>query len=197
MEPEVPTDLTATAESDTQIDLVWTAPASNGGSVITGYKVEVSTDGVSTFTELHTTADGATLTYEHMGLTAGTTYHYQVAAINRVGRGAYASASATTPAVVPDAPASLTATAAGDTQIDLVWTASASNGGAAITGYQLQVSEDGSDFEDLQMTDANTLTYEHTDLTAGTKRYYQVAAINRVGRGAYCARSLLQRLLEA
>ena len=52
------------------------------------------------FTDLDMTND-ATLDYEHTGLTAGTTYHYQVAAINDIGTGASATASATTPAVVP------------------------------------------------------------------------------------------------
>ena len=42
--PGTPTGLTATA-SGTQIDLAWTAPASDGGRGVTGYRIEVSEDG--------------------------------------------------------------------------------------------------------------------------------------------------------
>ena len=89
--PGIPTGLTAIAVSDTQIDLEWQAPANTGGADITGCRLEYSTDGGNTFVELHTTPDGTTFTYEHTGLAVGTTYHYQVAAINSAGMGAYSS----------------------------------------------------------------------------------------------------------
>ena len=40
--PYAPTGLTATASGTTAINLSWTPPPNNGGSVITGYKIEVS-----------------------------------------------------------------------------------------------------------------------------------------------------------
>ena len=40
--PNAPTGLTAIASGTTTINLSWTAPVDNGGSVITGYKIEVS-----------------------------------------------------------------------------------------------------------------------------------------------------------
>ena len=49
--PEAPTGLTATALGATIVDLAWTAPA-DGGSAITGYKVEVSNDGSSGWSDL-------------------------------------------------------------------------------------------------------------------------------------------------
>src|SRR5438128_11502593 len=42
--PSPPTGLAATAVSSSQINLSWTAP-NNGGSAITGYKIERSADG--------------------------------------------------------------------------------------------------------------------------------------------------------
>ena len=48
--PGAPTGLTATASGTTTIDLSWTAPADNGGSPITGYRIEVSPNGTSSWT---------------------------------------------------------------------------------------------------------------------------------------------------
>ena len=45
--PGKPTGLTATADGETGIDLTWTAPSDDGGEDITGYRIEVSTDGSS------------------------------------------------------------------------------------------------------------------------------------------------------
>ena len=188
--PDMPTGLTATVESDTQIDLAWTAPSSDGGTAITSYLLEYSTDGGSIFMELHT-SDATTRAYQHTGLTASTEYHYQVAATNNVGASAYSSvASATTQdvpatATVPDMPAGLMATAQSDTQINLEWTAPSSDGGSAITGYVLQFNTDGgSSFTDIELTGTAT-TYQHTGLSASTEYHYQVAATNNVGTGAY------------
>ena len=83
--PNAPTGLTATASGSSQIDLSWTAPADNGGRVITGYKIEVSSDGGNAWTDhVATTGDNNT-TYAHTGLSASTTRHYRVSAINSIG----------------------------------------------------------------------------------------------------------------
>ena len=102
--PSAPMSLVATAVSTTEIGLVWTMPSSEGGSPITGYELELSTDGGSMFTSLEMT-DGSTLSYQHTGLSAATTYHYRVAAVNSAGRGLYSSvASATTSTSDPGDP---------------------------------------------------------------------------------------------
>ena len=88
------------------------------------------------------------------------------------------------PAQPPGAPTNLTATANGQTRIDLSWKAPASNGGAAITGYQVEVSTDGSSWSILAANTNSTATsYPHTGLTAGSIRHYRVSAINSAGTG--------------
>ena len=95
--PAAPTSLSAAAASTTQIDLSWSAPAKNGGSDVTGYRIEVSTDGGRTWSELMADTESADTGYSHKGLTAGTTRHYRVLAINAVGTGSASGvASATT-----------------------------------------------------------------------------------------------------
>ena len=82
--PGMPTDLAATANGQSRIDLSWTAPVSTGGSAITGYKIEVSPDDSSWSDRVADTQSTAT-TYAHMGLNPATTRYYRVSAINAVG----------------------------------------------------------------------------------------------------------------
>ena len=82
--PTAPTELMASASGDAQIDLSWTAP-SNGGSAITGYKIEVSTDGGTNWTDLVADTGDTDTRHSHTGLSPGSTRHYRVSAINAVG----------------------------------------------------------------------------------------------------------------
>ena len=182
--PGAPTGLTATASGTTAINLSWTAPGSTGGSAITGYKIEVAPDGTS-WTDLVADTSNTTTTYAHTGLTAGDIRHYRVSAINAIGTGDPSNVdSATTDATVPGAPSGLTATASGTTAIDLSWTAPASTGGSAITGYKIEVAPDGTSWTDLVADTSNTTTtYAHTGLTEGDTRHYRISAINANGTG--------------
>ncbi len=183
--PGAPTSLTATASGQTIINLSWTAPTSNGGATISGYRIEVSTDGGTNFSQLVASQSGTS--YSHTGLTAGTARHYRVRAINSVGSSGWSNtANATTAAAtVPGAPTSLTATASGQTIINLSWTAPTSNGGATISGYRIDVSTDGgTNFSQLVASQSGT-SYSHTGLTAGTARHYRVRAINSVGSSGW------------
>ena len=87
----VPTSLSATM-GNTQVSLAWTAPSYNGGSAITDYSVQYSTNSGSTwstFSRAASTATTATIT----GLTNGTAYVFRVAAVNGSGTGDYTSAT--------------------------------------------------------------------------------------------------------
>ena len=99
--PEAPTNLTAQSVANTQINLSWSAPSKTGGSDITGYKIEVSTDGGSNYIDLVADTESVDTEYSHKGLTSGNTRHYRVSAINDIGTGAVSnedSATAMSPA---------------------------------------------------------------------------------------------------
>lgn len=84
------TGLSATSAAGTDAILSWTAP-SNGGAAITDYTVQYRpTSGGSwtTFTHAASTATTQTVT----GLTAGTSYDFQVAAVNSAGTGGFSNA---------------------------------------------------------------------------------------------------------
>ena len=82
--PGKPTNLTATGNGSTQIDLGWDAPDA-GTAAITGYKIEVWADAVTGWTDLVANTGNADTTYAHTGLSAGDTRHYRVSAINTNG----------------------------------------------------------------------------------------------------------------
>ena len=82
--PGKPTNLTATGNGSTQIDLGWDAP-DPGTAAITGYRIEVWADAVTGWTDLVANTGNADTTYAHTGLSAGDTRHYRVSAINTNG----------------------------------------------------------------------------------------------------------------
>jgi hypothetical protein len=94
--PGAPTIGTATATGSTSATVAYTAPASNGGSVITSYTA-VSSPGSITGTLSQ--AGSGTITVN--GLSAGTSYTFVVFATNAIGNSANSSASnsITTPSI--------------------------------------------------------------------------------------------------
>ena len=183
--PDRPTALSATADGTSRILLSWNAPALDGGERISGYRIEVSENGGFSWNDLNANTNSARTVYTHTGLEPGTTRHYRVSAINSVGVGDPSTvASGTTDATVPDAPTNLLATAVEATQINLTWTAPSYDGGAAISGYRIEVSQDGAAWADLVSDTRSTVTaFSHTGLQPGSTRFYRVSAINSAGTG--------------
>ena len=181
--PNAPTRLRATADGTAQIDLDWTAPGFNGGADITGYRIEVSEDAGSNWTDLVANTRSRDTEHSHTDLRPASTRHYRVSAINEIGMSVASNvASATTDATVPDPPTNLVATASSPTQIDLVWAAPEYDGGAPVTGYRIEVSEDGSTWGDLARSTGSTATsFSHVGLQPGSIRHYRVSAINVAG----------------
>ena len=94
--PNAPTAVTATPDGADAIHIAWTAPTFPGSSAISAYRVEWSTTGSAPWTLAGSTSETM---LDHTELTAMTTYHYRVTAINGSGNGTPSgSASATTAA---------------------------------------------------------------------------------------------------
>jgi hypothetical protein len=97
--PDAPTGLTATAVSSSQINLSWTAPASDGGSPIIGYRIERESPIGGGFATIVANTGSTGTTYSDIGLAASTQYNYRVSAINANGIGQVSNeVSATTSA---------------------------------------------------------------------------------------------------
>lgn len=163
MAPTVPTSLSATAASGSQINLVWAASSDNVG--VTGYRVYRGGTHI---------ANSSSTSYSATGLSSETAYSFTVAAYDAAGNvsGQSAAASATTPDVTPPTtPTSLTATAVSSSQINLSWSASTDN---HLMGYRIY--RNGS----LLMTSVST-SYQNAGLAASTAYSYYVTAYDVAG----------------
>ena len=182
--PTAPTNLTATAVSQSQINLSWTASTANVG--ITGYLVYRENPGSTTYVEVGTTS-GSTTTYSDTGLAASSTYSYEVEATDSAGNSPFSNvATATTqsPTQPPTAPTNLTATAVSASQINLSWTASTATGG--VTSYLVYRENPGSTtFVQVGTTSGTTTTYSDTGLAAGSTYSYEVEATDSAGNSPF------------
>ena len=132
--PGAVTSLVAGTPSNVSVPLTWAAPST--GSAPLTYNVMVSPHSAGTFT-LATTS--LTTSATATGLTANTAYDFEVFASNSAGTGGnsnVATATTLTVAVVPGAPAGLSAGTATTTSVPLTWAPPTSGG--APTGYQVQ-----------------------------------------------------------
>jgi hypothetical protein len=185
--PGAPTGLAlqTVAGSSTQINASWVAPASTGGSAITDYIIEYSSDGGANYTLVN---DGVNtnLSYTISGLTTNTNYVVRVRAKNASGESSNSLTASITTLAVPAAPTALLLTAVGSTQVNATWTAPANNGGAIITDYEINYSSDGgANYITFNDGVSATLAASVTGLTGNTSYIFRVRAINSVGNSAY------------
>ena len=174
--PDVPHSLDA-MPGNGQVMLSWVQPS--GGAEVTGYEYEQDVSG--TWISTGSTDTSYTVT----GLTNGQSYTFRVRAVNSAGRSAASTASASvTPATVPGAPTGLSATVSHE-QVELNWTAPASNGGEPITDYEYEQGGSGTWIS----TVGTATSYTVMGLTNGQPYRFRVRALNSVGAGAASAAS--------
>ncbi len=86
--------------SETQLGLSWSKPA-DGGSPISGYKIEVKENSGSYSILVENTKETSTK-YSHTNLTPNTKYTYKVSGINGIGVGSPSNESSGIPTDIPD-----------------------------------------------------------------------------------------------
>jgi titin len=178
----VPSGLVASGGNGSVV-LSWAVPVSDGGSPITGYDVYRGTSpGGESATPVATNV--ATTGFTDTGVVNGTTYYYRVAAVNGVGvspQSGEASATPKQPATAPSAPQGLAATG-GNGVVKLTWSPPASDGGAAVTGYDVyRGTSPGGESITPVATNVTGTSITDTARANGTTYYYTVAAVNAVG----------------
>jgi len=177
--PGVPGKATAVsgtpgAPGSATVEVSWTAPASDGGSAITGY---TATSSPGSKTCAWTTGPLAcTVT----GLSTGQAYTFTVTATNTIGTGPASDASPPVMPVGPPGPPASVAGTRGDGQVGVLWSAPVSNGGSAITGYTVTSSPEG---KTCAAPAPGTLGCTVSGLTNGQPYTFTVVASNTYGPG--------------
>lgn len=185
--PSAPQSLTVTP-TDQTIDLSWTAPSDNGGSTITGYKVEYKASSSGTWITASSNVVGTS--YQLTSLTNGTNYDVRVSATNGFW-GTLATSNANMPfgAVANTSiPTVGGANAAGEVLIgaDGSW----DTNGAAVTSttYQWQSRSNPSDSW-ANISGATSSTYVLTSNDVGKYLRLQVSKTNGANSNAYVSAS--------
>jgi hypothetical protein len=177
--PDAPTNVTASASSDSQIDVGWTAST---GSV-TEYRIERKTGASGSYSQIQIVSGGTT-SFADTGLLASTEYFYRVLACNTGGCSAPSTeASATTQAGTPNSPTTLSAQGASSTAIDLQW----SHDGLIVTQFEVERApgSDPTNFQPLTTTNGLARSYQDTGLSASTTYVYRVRACALVSCSAW------------
>jgi chitodextrinase len=159
--------LSASGTTNTTTNLAWTAATDNVGVV--GYEVYQGTTLRATVT---------TLTYAVTGLTAGTSYAFNVLAKDAAGNTTSSNVvnvTTTTPDTTAPSVVVLSASGTTATTTNLAWTAATDNVG--VTGYEVYQGAT------LRAT-VTTLTYAVTGLTASTAYTFSVKAKDAAGNAS-------------
>ena len=162
--------MTLTSAASGQPVVSWTKV--NGAAQ---YEVYRSTNGKN-FSIIRRTA---ALSYTDTSAAAGTTYYYQVRAINGSVKSAFCAAQSIQYAVTSLNAPTMTLTSAASGQPVVSWTKV--NGAAQ---YEVYRSTNGKNFSIVRRTAA--LSYTDTSAAAGTTYYYQVRAINGSVKSDFC-----------
>jgi titin len=170
-----PSNLQAAALSESQLRLTWIDNAGNEG----GFKIERSTDGGTTFSQIATTAANLT-SYNVTGLSVNTSYTFRVRAYGAGADSAYSNtASATTLTI--SAPSNLAATAVSSTRVNLTW----SDNSGSEQGFFIDWSTDQVTWVRTVQMVPNLTTYGITILSPGTSYYFRVQANASSGNSTY------------
>ncbi len=167
--PASPNNLTATAFTQSQINLTWNDNSSDESD----FHIERSTDGSTSWVEIGTSV---TPSYSNTDLSCGTLYYYRVLAhrhsddqySNSYSNFAYASTQSCDP---PVSPTDLAASAVSQSQINISWNDTSFDE----SDFHIERSPNGSSSW-IEIATSETNTYFDTGLSCGTSYYYRVRA---------------------
>ena len=184
--PSAPTSVNA-ASGNAEVTLTWAAPTSDEGSDITSYQYRYGEMG-ETLSEWIPV--GMALTATISSLSNGTTYVFEVQAVNSEGAGATGSDTAI-PATVPGVPTNFSASATHNT-VTLSWGVPAEDGGDAVDAYRIEYLNAQNSWVDVSTVPAtSSTTYTHRSRTRATEYQYRIYARNAAGEGSGTSTSII------
>ena len=175
--PAAPSDLTVTAVTSSQVDLVWVDHALNED----GFAIERSDDLGATWNFVDQVPADVT-TFSDTSVLPVSTYQYRVIAFNLAGNSLPSNVvEVTTLDVPPSAPIDLVVSSVTPTQVDLAWTDTS----AAEDGFVIERSDDlGSTWNQIGQTATDVAFFSDTSVMPGKSYLYQVYAFNIFGNSA-------------
>jgi hypothetical protein len=174
--------ITSISAGDSLVNLTWTTPNGNG-SPISGYAVEFSSNGGTSWTRVTVGNVNATTV---TGLGNGTTYIFRVAALNGAGVGLF---SAPTTQVIPLGTPTEVGAVPSDRSAWVAWTPPSGNTGG-IVGYRIEFSTNGGSSWSLAANVPGSATSTRvTGLANGATYVFRVAALSSQGAGGFSAES--------
>jgi hypothetical protein len=182
--PSAPQSLSGAAQSSSSVFLSWSAPSDNGGIVLSGYRVLVSSNGGSSWSyATSTTSTQATVS----GLSANTTHYFYVAAHNNISKahgggvtdigfhtGTNALVAVSTPTDALPPTAQISGSSVSQSQVGVTW--SSSEGSAAPTSVTVSRDDTG---QILSYSASGSTTV--SGLTPNTTYYYTISVSNPQG----------------
>jgi fibronectin type 3 domain-containing protein len=183
--PSVPTALTATAASPTQLNVSWTASSDN--VAVTGYELQ-RCQGASC-TTFATIATPSGSSHNDTGRAPNTAYRYQVRARDAVPNwSAYSAiAAGTTQAdtTAPTAPGNLRSPSKTADSVSLAWDASTDNVGVSTYRIQRCTGAGCNSWAEISSTPAATTTFTSSGLTQLTTYRFRVGARDGASNTTY------------
>jgi titin len=176
--PSKPSNLTAIANSTSEISLIWTDNSGNED----GFKLERKELG-GTYAEIKTLAANVT-SYSDTGLGPNTTYYYRARAYNSFGNSDYSNEANTTtkPAgTAPSKPSNLTAIANSASEISLIWTDNSGNE----DGFKLERKAEGGSYTEIGTLASNATSFTDSSVSPDKTYTYRVRSFNSIGYSDY------------
>ena len=192
--PDRPESVSAEASGPTEIVVKWTAPADDGGSPITRYRIHIDPHGTDQGFPAVTdpavnaggvansrivegdvcefSSNGSTFEYRDKGRLEQEIYRYQVYAINDVGTspGSATRGDTTDEKEQPDNPTDVLAVQVDGDTVALYWNWPKNNGGAMIDSFRVEVREASGDWPESTVeaaANANAVDLSVVDVDNG------------------------------
>ncbi|MEI7419901.1 MAG: fibronectin type III domain-containing protein, partial [Actinomycetes bacterium] len=207
--PGTPTGLSKSTEADGSVTLTWSAPASDGGSVITYYLISYASNAEDSGEGEHDSGDDrssvtvlassltAPFAYTLSGLKNGHSYNITVSARNAIATGSASTSITATPGALPGLPKSVT-TVLTSSGIQIRWKKPENSGGFSVDSYKAQCKAAGSEsWTNVSMSgqssddDQYRVTVPSAGLSSGSEYTCRVQAHSNKGDGATVSASPL------
>jgi titin len=184
--PLAPQNLAATSVTGTTLTLTWNLPTSNGGSPITDYKIEVSSNGGSSWSAITHSASNSRA-FNVTGLAKGTSYRFRVSTITTIGTSAApAVLSVTTVGNAPASPTTLKVTATTTTTVTLSWSQAAVVNGSAVRNYIVEYSTNsGGTWTVVTKSVSTSKSLTISGFRTKSTYRFRVKSVNDVGVSGY------------